>query len=584
MPVADLRQRYEVETPEHVVLDYEIAGLGSRALAALIDILIIGTISTAQLLAGAALQSRFPGVPFFAVIGFAQFALIWGYFALFEGLREGQTPGKKRMGIRVIQDTGHGITMRDAVVRNLIRIADFLPPPYLLGALTMAIHPRAKRLGDLAAGTIVVRDQPVERAVVREEPSTEDLALGAPVLDDREYEVLREFQARAAGLDVAVRLRLTTSLVARLADRVPSRHLEGEAFLAQLLRDETARRSSRFVTRSPGGRSAGTAQRLVAQKDGRWQAFETMADRAAAGGLNTFSADELLEFTARYREVAADLARVRTYGAGAAVRSRLERVVATGHNLLYRSERRSWRDIRQFVATGAPGAVIEARRHVVIAFFAFVLPALAGYGALRERPALGEEVLPGVMLERADEGIERERAGRGYAEARAGERPHVASAIITNNIGVAFTCFAGGIFLGVGSLLALAFNGLLIGAVSGHYHNLGLLGYLWTFIAGHGVLELFAIWCAGAAGLLLGSAFVNPGAWSRRDALVIRGRLAARLVGFCVILLLVAGLIEGFLSTSTASPAIKVGVSVASAVLLLAYLWYGSTRGTRAEA
>ena len=91
------------------------------------------------------------------------------------------------------------------------------------------------------------------------------------------------------------------------------------------------------------------------------------------------------------------------------------------------------------------------------------------------------------------------------------ERPLAASGIIVNNIRVAFLCFAGGIALGVGSLLLLAFNGLSIGAVSGHFANTGLLGYLWTFVIGHGLLELFAIWVAGAAGFLLGKALFLPG-------------------------------------------------------------------------
>ena len=87
----------------------------------------------------------------------------------------------------------------------------------------------------------------------------------------------------------------------------------------------------------------------------------------------------------------------------------------------------------------------------------------------------------------------------------------MASGIITNNVRVAIACFAGGIFLGVGSLVLLAFNGLAIGASAGHFANVGLLDYLLEFIVGHGALELFAIWVAGAAGFLLGRSVVAPG-------------------------------------------------------------------------
>ena len=101
-------------------------------------------------------------------------------------------------------------------------------------------------------------------------------------------------------------------------------------------------------------------------------------------------------------------------------------------------------------------------------------------------------------------------------------RPLAASFIITNNIRVAIACFAGGIFLGVGSLVLLAYNGLAMGTFAGHFANQGLLGYLMEFIVGHGVLELFAIWVSGAAGFLLGKSIVAPGDRSRTDALVAR--------------------------------------------------------------
>ena len=90
---------------------------------------------------------------------------VWnGYFILFEGLRRGQTPGKRVAGIRVVMDTGHPVTFGAAAARNLLRVADFLPPPYLIGLLLVAFHPRGKRLGDLVAGTVVARDRPQERA------------------------------------------------------------------------------------------------------------------------------------------------------------------------------------------------------------------------------------------------------------------------------------------------------------------------------------------------------------------------------------------------------------------------------------
>jgi hypothetical protein len=109
-------------------------------------------------------------------------------------------------------------------------------------------------------------------------------------------------------------------------------------------------------------------------------------------------------------------------------------------------------------------------------------------------------------------------------------RPLAASFIVTNHFRVAIACFAGGVFLGVGSLVLLAYNGLAMGTFAGHFANQGLLGYLLEFIVGHGVLELFAIWVAGAAGFLLGKSIVAPGDRSRTDALVMSGRVAVRMM------------------------------------------------------
>jgi uncharacterized membrane protein SpoIIM required for sporulation/uncharacterized RDD family membrane protein YckC len=568
----DYQQHLEIETPEHVVLDLEVAGIGSRALAALLDTLILlgGSIALVILLTFLAGYGITFGSWGTALLALGWFIAWTGYFILFEGFRRGQTPGKRFVGVRVVMDTGYPVTVGAAVARNLLRAADFLPPPYLIGALLAAFHPRGKRLGDLVAGTIVARDRPTAVPPGRTVAPIASPALSIPELSDSEFALLSRFAVRQRELAPAPRARLAASLASRLASHPAAPDVAQVEHLLQLHARELARREGRLAV---GG--GGSASRFIALKRERWEEFHRLAERSAREGLDSFTSRELPDFAARYREVAADLARARTYAADPGTLAHLERLVAAGHNALYREERNTWRRIWEVLAWECPAAVIQARGYVLIAFLTFAAPAAAGFALLRERPEVAAELLPDVMLRRAAAGADRKAAGRTYFDVSAQDRPLVASGIITNNVRVAVICFAGGIFLGVGALVLLAMNGLIIGASAGHFANVGLLDYLLAFIVGQGLLELFAIWVAGAAGFLLGRSIVAPGDLSRTDALVVNGRVAIRMVGATAVLLVVAGMIEGFVSAGTGGLGLRIAVSAASLLFLALYLFNG---------
>jgi uncharacterized membrane protein SpoIIM required for sporulation/uncharacterized RDD family membrane protein YckC len=572
----DYRQRLQVETPEHVTLDLEIAGVGSRALAALIDMLVLvgsalGVFIVLTIVAGFGVTIGSIGGALLMLGGFA----VWtGYFILFEGLRQGQTPGKRMVGIRVVSDTGNAVSLSAAAARNLLRIADFLPPPYLIGTLLVALHPRGKRLGDMVAGTVVARDRPFE-LVVSNRPRTQPApALSLiPELTDAEFRVLGQFESRQAQLAQPARVRLATAIARRLAHYPAPAGVGDLEHLLELHRRERERREGAVAWRG-----SAAAASFAARKRPRWAEFQQLADRAARQGLDSFASHELPDFAARYREVAADLARARTYGVDEATLEHLERLAAAGHNALYRDERGTWRRVWEVLARECPAAIRQARGYIAVACLAFLLPAAAGYLLMREQPDLAVDLLPKVMIERADAGAERMAEGRRYVDVAMEDRPLMASGLITNNVRVAIACFAGGIFLGIGSLVLLGFNGLLIGATAGHFANRGLLGYLLEFILGHGLLELFAIWVAGAAGFLLGRSVVAPGDLSRGDALVLSGRTAVRMVGGAAVLLVVSGLIEGFVSVGGGDVTFRAAASVGSLAFLAAYLLNGGVR------
>src|SRR5688572_18351965 len=301
-------QTVAVETPEHVVLSFELAGIGSRALAALADAGLLG--AWLVVLGFMSRPLAAVGVPpgwvaaMLLAIGFAS---VWGYFTFFEALRQGQTPGKRWVGIRVVRDTGHPVTLAAATVRNLLRVVDLLPPPYLLGGILVLLHPRAKRLGDLVAGTLVVRDRPAVPHATR----SAGLATGGSPAPGSMVSITREelalvvrFLEREAGLDPATRDRLAADLVVRL-DAGPAAEAGTPI---ERLRGLAAQARS-------GAAGAPAGERLVARQGQRWEAFRALAERAARDGLDALEPAELLDFAARYREIAADLARARTYQA-----------------------------------------------------------------------------------------------------------------------------------------------------------------------------------------------------------------------------------------------------------------------------
>ncbi|MGH7700171.1 MAG: stage II sporulation protein M, partial [Gemmatimonadales bacterium] len=400
---------------------------------------------------------------------------------------------------------------------------------------------------------------------------------GTPELSDDEYRLLAQFLERLESLPPERRERLTVDLAARFAPRFPRRHPDPEGFLVELYASELEKRRGRFATRaaSGAGRTTVAAERFVSRKQAAWEEFRRLASRVERTGLASLGASEIPGFATRYREIAADLARARTYGVDVRVLEYLERVVATGHNAIYGLRgRRRW-SLGELLLRDLPAAVMRERAAVLVALALFLVPAVAGFYLIRERPDAAHELLPESVIARAERGVALEEEGTGYAETPDPFLPIVASGIIANNVQVAFGAFAFGITAGIGTVWVLVLNGLFLGAVLGLFATYGVADWLLTFVAGHGVLELAAIFVAAGAGLVIARALIAPGDLTRRDALVVQGRTAIRMLGAATLMLILAGTIEGFLSASDAPAWVKLGVSGASAVLLVLYLGNG---------
>jgi uncharacterized RDD family membrane protein YckC len=157
----------DIQTPENVAFGYQIAGIGSRFLASLLDTLIVGLLQIVILVVLTLVIRAFDSGAFadqisawvYAIFGLVAAIFYWGYYVFFELLWNGQSPGKRWVGLRVIRSDGTPITISEALIRNLARLVDFLPAAYGIGIVTMFIDKQSRRLGDLAAGTLVVQDR-----------------------------------------------------------------------------------------------------------------------------------------------------------------------------------------------------------------------------------------------------------------------------------------------------------------------------------------------------------------------------------------------------------------------------------------
>jgi uncharacterized membrane protein SpoIIM required for sporulation/uncharacterized RDD family membrane protein YckC len=587
LSVASLVDRQvEVETPEHVAIGYELADLGSRFAALLLDGLwILSGMLVLWILVPLA-ASLLPLPRWITTAGFAaiialSFAWLWGYFFYFEGFRDGQTPGKRRMRIRAVHDGGYPLTARGAAIRGLLRLIDMQPgSTWLVGGMCMMLSSRTKRLGDIAAGSVVVRER---LGAPLPEETAANASSGPPRLPAEDYAWLSRYVSRRAALDVALRSRIASEqwrrMTPQFADDPRRNQMSPDDFLVLLHREEAGRRAAAGL-----GGASGSAQAaaLFRRQRPEWNRYHAMLERATKKGLHDLPEREVSRFAGLYREVAADLARARTYGGSPELVYLLEREVGAGHNLLYRPARRSWRMLKEWLAAGFPGLV--RRRWAPIAIAAALLygPAVATYAAVRVDPDLSRQVVGAVMMSRAEEAAQKEASGHGYVEVSDAMMPVMSTAIVSNNVQVTFLTFAGGILAGLGTVLVLVGNGVSLGGAAGVFANHGQSLHLWTFVVGHGAIELTAICIAGGAGLWLGSAFVLPGRRTRGEVLVERGREAVSLIAGTTMMLLVAGSIEGFISPSMLPREAKMAFGAVIALLLGAYLLFAG-RETSAE-
>jgi uncharacterized membrane protein SpoIIM required for sporulation len=272
-----------------------------------------------------------------------------------------------------------------------------------------------------------------------------------------------------------------------------------------------------------------------------------------------------------YRQCCEHLALARERAYPVHLVARLEVLTADAHQRIYRRHDFGLAALRDLLLRRVPVAVRALRWHLLVAALVFVLPALVVGVATWVAPQFALTVVDAGAIRNFDKMYGPE-AGEHLGRTSADDWK-MFGFYVMHNVGIAFQCFAAGITLGVGSLVMLAYNGLLLGAVAGLLVTRGDSERFFSFVITHSAFELTAIVLAGATGLKLGHALLAPGRRTRTQALLRAARETSPVVTGFFVMLLIAAMLEAFWSSSAwIAPGVKYGVGAACWLLVLAYL------------
>ncbi len=294
----------------------------------------------------------------------------------------------------------------------------------------------------------------------------------------------------------------------------------------------------------------------------KWRQLEELTARASKYRLTNLTGEEVREFGRLYRRTAADLAVAREEVRDQRLVNYLNHLVARAHGAIYRTESSGFGVFASFFKRDFPRTFRKTFSYTLAAFLVFMLS-----GALAAAISVADEEFADHIAPHVRHQIVNHID---WTQDINEANPIASTSIQANNITVVFLAFGGGVLVGLGTLFVLISNGLLFGMAMG----LCVKHQFWTipiFVSAHGVIELTAIFISGGAGFLIGKALLMPGDMRRIDALVTNGLLAIKLMLGIVPMLVIAGIIEGFISPAPIPPVYKLSVSLLTALLLVLY-------------
>ncbi|MCX7923302.1 MAG: stage II sporulation protein M [Clostridia bacterium] len=303
--------------------------------------------------------------------------------------------------------------------------------------------------------------------------------------------------------------------------------------------------------------------KFIKQNSETWACLEKTLNKLKSKGFQKFGKDELHDFINLYNLTCGHLSYCRTYYGNTNTTTYLNRLVASAHSYIYTTKISNVKKLWKFLVHDFPLLIRENIIYLIVSTSVFMLGFLISfiYTLVYSDNALA--FVPQNIVESID---------FNGNSADMWDSPVMSSLIFTNNIRVGFMAFALGITLGIGTVWSLVYNSFLLGSLGAlAFHQSANLRF-WSLILPHGVLELFAIFVAGAAGLIIGYSLINPGIYSRRDSFIIRGKIGIKLVCGTIPIFVIAGLIEGFITPSGISEIAKLSFALFTLIVLALYL------------
>ncbi len=320
-----------------------------------------------------------------------------------------------------------------------------------------------------------------------------------------------------------------------------------------------------------------SSDKFIRERKKAWQRLEDLLALLDRSSLRRLHREEVRELGRIYRRTASDLAIARAESRDPRLVNYLNSLVIRAHGRIYQADAHGGRRIREFFTQGFPQTFRRTRRYTALVFAFFLIFGLVGFiGTWRDAEfsdfvGISEGFRMGI------------RAKIHWWEDLNEANQIGSSFIMQNNIRVMIRDFAYGALFGIGTLYGISFFGANTGSILALVYRAGYGNDLVTFMAAHGVIELSCAFITGGAGLLVGSALLIPGNLSRADALKVRGLDAIRLVIGCIPLLVIAAVIEGFISPAPISPLIKFSIAVLTGIALYSYLLLAGREEPAAE-